>query len=284
MLAIVLLALSWASSLSASCCSSSSAAGIARLLPHERALVELSQDARLTVGSFDDQGYFISGMPEHLVYWQFNHEIQLMTRLANFFLPFVKIPVRTQLSKLRAGSYIGDLSFGARWPITDSLHILSSAQAPTGSCYNAQSFNQIERVTGLGAWLISIGIVYEYSIKSWLISSSYHLSIEPRIFKQQDFAHGPLHTASLSAGYPIHDSGFLSASLSAMLSQAAHIDQQIVADSNKRKITASAAYNLKLASHVSLNTSLGADLPIASLAQNAHSEVFIKLGLRLGVF
>ena len=285
MFAIFLLTLGWASSLTASCCSSGSSGGIGRLLPHERALVELSQDARLVVGSFDDQGQFISGMPDHLPYWQFNHELQVMTRLSHFFLPFVKIPVRTQLSRVRTGSHLADLVLGARWPLSlYGINIVSSVQLPTGSTCNAQSSNQIESLSGLGAWLLALGVMYEHSLKAWLMGVGYNINLEPRIFKSEGFSSGPQHAPFLSLGYPIHENGFLNGTLSAMFSHRARLKDQAVADSAKQKISASLGYNLRLHSHLSLTSSLGADIALSHWAKNVNSEVFMRLGLRVGVF
>ncbi len=284
MLIIFLLLFSSAFELHASCCSSSASAGVGRLLPHERALVELSQDARLALGTFNSQHLFIRGMPAHLPHWQFNHELQVMARLTSFFLPFIKIPVRTQLSSIRSGSYWGDLSFGARWPLSLGFNILSSFQAPTGSVYNTKTNNYIENITGLGAWLWSLGLNYDYAINNWLINTGYNFSFEPRVFKSTGFANGPQHMPFLSIAYPVHNSSLLSATISALFTHPAKRDNINISESTKRKISISLGYNLKIHSHVSFITSLGSDIPLSYWGQNTNSEIFIRLALRIGIF
>src|SRR5690606_9872336 len=155
-ISVLLLFIGWSMPVKASCCASGSTGGIGRLLPHERGLIEISQDVRRVVGRFQEASEFIPGVGDDQPLWQLNHEIQVMTRLGTFFLPFVKIPVRTQIGPLRTGSAIADLSFGARWPLFEEhyfphwpgLSLFSIAQMPSGASMDDKKSYFAEEITG----------------------------------------------------------------------------------------------------------------------------------------
>jgi hypothetical protein len=291
-LASLLLLLISSTRLDASCCASGSTGGIGRLLPYERALVELSQDFHRVVGRFGEQSAFKAGTPENGHYWQFNHELQVMARVSTFFLPYVKLPVRTQISSERTGSGLADLTVGARWPILNEhfisnwpgLTLFSSLQLPTGNALTPHKEMNPEDITSLGAMLISLGAALERSFGSVLWTLAYHLSVEPRIFKKTDFVGGPLHAPSIAMSLPLHDSGALSAGLSASFSAPAQFDGKQVRGSSRRKISANLAYAWKFHSHLSLNFSLGGDMPVSYFGKNNNSEVYARMGMRVGVF
>ncbi len=288
---MLLLFLCWSIQLKASCCASGSTGGIGRLLPHERALVEVSQDVRRVVGHFQEASEFVPGVGDDQPLWQLNHEIQVMARLATFFQPFVKIPVRTQIGPLRTGSAIADLSFGARWPLLEehflphwpALHLFSIAQAPTGTSMDDKKL-YMEEITGSGAWLLSLGATFEKTFGSFLWALGYTYSMEPRLLKREDFANGPTHAPSISFSFPVIDMHTLSFSFGGTFNEPLHYDGKRVRNSSRRKLTLSGVYAWKFHSHMTLNFSVGSDIPIVGLGKNNKSEIFGRVGMRVGVF
>ena len=276
----------------ASCCASGSTGGIGRLLPHERALVEVSQDVRRVMGRFQDASEFIPGVLEDQPLWQLNHEIHIMTRLGPFFLPFVKIPVRTQIGPLRTGSAIADLSFGARWPLLEehffphcpAISLFSIAQMPSGTSMDDKKSYFAEEITGSGAWILSLGATFEKSFGALLWTLGYTYSLEPRLLKKEDFANGPTHAPSLGLSFPVADMHTLSFSLGGTFNEPVHYDGKRVRNSSQRKLSLSGVYAWKFHSHMTLNFSIGSDLPIAGLGKNNKSEIFGRVGMRVGVF
>lgn len=282
----------WALRLDASCCSSGSTGGIGRLLPHERALVELSQDFHRLVGRFEERGDFKRGAPDFGPYWQFNHELQIMTRIAPFFLPYVKLPVRTQLSSERVGSALSDITAGARIPVLGehflagwpSLTFFSSVQVPSGTTFETNNSAELEELTGLGTTLVSVGTALERSFGVFLWTLAYHLSFEPRLLTKRDFVGGPLHVPSINVAFALHERGTLSGGLAANFGAPAQFDGKQIRESSKRKLSANLAYAWKFHSHLGINFSLGGDLPISHLGKNNNSEIYARLGLRVGIF
>lgn len=273
----------------ASCCASGSTSGIGRLLAHERALLEVAQDFHHNYGYFEERGQFKSGAPVGATRWQFNHELHAMARLFPFFLPYVKIPIRTQLSEDHVESAIADISLGVRWPLFSEeiiphlpgLHVFTSVQFPTGQARTEKTVDDAE-VTSLGAYLLSLGVAFEKTYFGILWTAAYHLSVEPRVFSGRDFAGGLLHVPSISLAYLVHDQGSLSASLSASLTSDARYDGRETPGTARQKLSASLGYAWKFHSHLSLITSLGGDIPV--LGKNNNSEIFMRLGMRVGIF
>ncbi len=272
-----------------SCCASGSTSGIGRLLAHERALIEVSQDFHKSYGYFGDRGNFKKGMPLGANHWQFNHELFAMARVFPFLMPYVKVPIRTQLSVDHVESRLADISVGARWPLfseeiiphVPGLHLFSSVQFPSGHARDEKTLDDAE-VTGLGTYLISFGAALEKTYFKLLWTLAYHLSFEPRLFLKKEFAGGPLHVPSISLAYVVHEEASLSATLSASLSANARYDGESISDTARQKFTAVLGYAWKFHSHLSLVSSLGGDIPL--FGKNNHSEIFFRLGMRVGVF
>ncbi|MCA9507597.1 MAG: hypothetical protein KC505_04150 [Myxococcales bacterium] len=276
----------------ASCCASGSSGGIGRLLPYERALIELSHDAHYIVGQFNESTRFRAGVAEPLPVWQFNHELQVMTRLAPFFLPFIKLPVRTKISSKETISALADLSLGARWPIVKEnyflhwpgLNLFSTLQMPTGTSSEKNAEFSANGSTGAGVWLLSLGANVEKSLGKFLWTFAYTYSFETRLFKKHGYAHGPTHAPSINVSFPLIEMHQLSFGLSAVFNEPFRYDAKRVRNSSNRKISLSSVYAWKFHSHMTLNCSLGADMPIYGLGKNTNSEIFMRLGMRVGVF
>lgn len=278
---------------SASCCSSGSTAGISRLLAHERAVVEFSQGLQKNIGYFDQKAAFFARTPSHKISWQFVQESSLMVRAADFFYPYIKVPTKISLSSEQAGASMGDISLGARWflwpegewlALMPGLNLFSNWQLPTGASMEELALDEQIKASGLGAHLLSFGLSLEKTVYLVSYTLAYHLSFEPRLFQALGYSNGLGHSLSLAAAVPTHEAGTLSLSLASLLKSDASFNQKTIKESGQRKLSLSLGYAHKFNGHFSLNSSLGADLPITALGQNQSCEVLARLGLRLGVF
>jgi len=265
----------WSIGLRASCCSSASSNGIGRLLPYERAYMEFFNDARLAVGTFNNQGEFKSGILRHLPHWQLSHELHAMARLTDFLLPFVKIPLKTSVSRTKTQSWLGDITLGARWPLfgedfiayMPALSLVSSVQIPTG----AEPF----------FWL-SAGLVAEKSFGALNLSVNYGLSLDPTYFSNIGFKPGIKHSTGIFAGFLVAQNHRLS--LGGALSFQGRARNSTGLTSAKYQIALSTTYAWAFHSHLTLISGLGAHIPVRHFGKESKSEVFAQAGLRVGIF
>lgn len=261
--------------LKASCCSSASSNGIGRLLPYERAYLEFFNDARLAVGTFNNQGKFRSGILRHLDHWQLSHELHAMARLTNFFLPFVKIPMKMSISALKTQSRLGDITLGARWPLfgegllthMPAISIMSSLQIPSGVEPNY--------------WL-SLGLVLDKSFGGLNLSLNYGLSIDPTYFSKQGFKPGIKHAAGLQAAFLLAQNHRLSVGCALSLQGLPRNNRGV--NNIKYQIGVSTSYAWAFHSHLTLITGLGAHVPVSYFGKKSNSEIFAQAGLRVGIF
>lgn len=276
----------------ASCCSSASSGGIPRLLPHERALVELGSAARYTYGSFDQNSSLHLGHDGDNPHLIFDQELLMMARLLDHCQPFVRMPVRMQTNGRAVGTGVGDISFGARIPLfsentfktSPSLTVLGTARAPTGESTKANPQILNVDITGSGSWQFATGIVAEKTIHPITYGLGYSLGFDPDHFRRAVKVPGLTHVPFANVGFPLHDQGAMNISLSATLQTAISINKLIVANSDKRKLSLQAGYSHSLHSHVKLLASLGFDAPLPYVSKNGTSEIFVRFALRLGVF
>jgi hypothetical protein len=278
--------------LEASCCSSASAGGIPRLLPHERALIDLASAVRYQYGFFDQEAAVALGHHAHAPHLIFEEELSAMARIFGFFEPFVRIPVRVQESDIRRGAGLADLSIGARMPIFrdnyfrgfPSLTLTQAVRMPTGASLKDDSTLDNEHILGSGAWQFTLGLLLEKSFHPITIGLGYSLSFEPdnviNTSKKPGILHAPLATLSFMPS----ELGTLSFSLAPTFYTPVMIQNRSIPNSDRRKLSFSTGYSLMVHSHIRLHGSLGADIPIPYLGKNANSEIFFKLGMRLGVF
>jgi hypothetical protein len=274
LLALAPLVLVLSTGLRASCCSSASSNGIGRLLPYERASVEFYNDMRLAVGNFNDQGVFKKGILRHLPHWQLSHELHVMGRIANFFQPFMKIPLKMSISALKTQSRLGDITLGARWPLISenliahlpALSLVSSLQIPTA--YEPY-------------WL-SAGVVLDKSFGMLSLSFNYGLSLDATYFSKQGYKPGIKHAAGLQTGFLIaHDHRV---NLGCALSLQGRARNSAGETHLKYNIALTTSYAWAFHSHATLLTGLGAHLPVAYCGRNTNSEIFAQAGLRIGIF
>lgn len=260
----------------ASCCSSASSNGIGRLLPYERAYVEFFNDARRTIGTFNNQSEFQSGTLRHVAHWQLSHEIHAMARLTNFFLPFVKIPLKTSISNIKTQSGLGEITLGARWPLfgegffkyMPGLSLVSSVQIPTGQ----EPF-----------WL-SAGLVFDKSFGALNLSANYGFSLDPTYFSNKGFKPGIKQAAGLQAGFLIAETHRLSFAWALSFQARALAQGKSIPQSSKYQMALSTTYAWAFHSHLTLITGIGAHIPVSYLGKNSNSEIFAQAGLRVGVF
>jgi len=275
----------------ASCCSSASSGGVPRLLPHERALIELGSAARYTYGSFDQNSSFHLGHDGENPHIFFDEELLIMARLIEQCQPFVRIPARIQTNQRAVGAGFGDISFGARIPLLSEsayryvpgLAVLSTARAPTGISARRNPHIQNVDIIGQGSWLITTGIVVEKTIHPITYGLGYNLGFDPD-FRPAAKVSGLTHTPFATVGFPLHDQGAVNLSLAATVQTAITINKHVVANTDKRKLSLQAGYSHTLHSHVKLLASIGFDTPIPFVSKNGASEIFLRLGMRLGVF
>ena len=266
LLALVLLVLVLSTELHASCCSSASSNGIGRLLPYERAYVEFYNDMRLAVGTFNDQGVFKKGTLRHLPHWQLSHEFHVMGRIANFFQPFMKIPLKMSISALKTQSRLGDITLGARWPLIPALSLVSSLQIPTAH----------------EPYWLSLGFVLDKSFGMLNLSFNYGLSLDPTYFSKQGYKPGIKHAAGLQTGFLIAQNHRVN--LGCALSLQGRARNSAGDTYLKYNIALSTSYAWAFHSHATLLTGLGAHLPVAYCGRNTNSEIFAQAGLRIGIF
>lgn len=250
----------------ASCCSSASNNGIGRLASYERAYVEFFNDAHLAIGSFNSEAKFKTGVAKSLPYLQLNHELHAMARLANFFLPFVKIPINMSISKRGAKSSLGNISIGARWPLFDearfqyipALSLLSSVQIPSG----------------LQAWWMGAGLVLDKSVGPVNLSFNYGLSFNPTYFSKLGIKHGIKHSLGLQGALLFAQVHRLSIGSALSFQGLDKVNGQSVNQTSKYQIALSASYAWAFHSHLTINTGLGAHIPVSYLGKNSNSEIF----------
>lgn len=274
----------------ASCCSSSGVGGVGRLLAHERAMVEMASATRYVVGTFDNRGQFSSGHIKHLPHLVFEQELNIMTRLIDFFEPFVKIPTRVQISEIRTGTSLADITIGARMAVLKenfvngfpSVTFIHQTRVPSGTSFS--SGIQSEQVTSTGLWLHSFGLLLEKNLASMTLGLGYSLALPVNYSKARRVKDGMTHTPLAAVSFTPHETGFLSISTSASLQSSSSIDDKIFDDSDRRKFTIAASYALTMHSHIKLNAQAGFDVPITALGKNFNNEIFLRLGLRFGVF
>lgn len=272
----------------ASCCSSASSAGIPRLLAHERALVELSSSFRYVLGRFNERALFSTEKRPHLPHMVLENDVQIMTRLFDFFEPFARIPVRIQKSEVRTGARLADISVGARIPVfkenllplLPALTFLTSVNLPTGT----KQAEHNEDITSTGAYVIAVGLMLEKEFHKIGYGLGYTFSAETDFFTNKTAKPGAIHAPLFTLGFTVHDNGYLSFSLAPVFHAVETAKSKAIADSDRRKITIGVGYAFTLHSHIKINAALGCDVPIATLGKNFNNDIFLRLGMRFGVF
>jgi len=288
MFKIVFVAMALSSELYASCCAGASSAGIGRLRLHERAYVAFINDAHRVIGSFDREARFHSGQAPHLPHWRFNHELQAMVRVFDYFQPFIKLPARTQLSAIRVGSNRADATLGAHMPLFDedvfaswpALSLTTALKLPTGVA-DAQD---AENITSMGLYELSLSLMIQKTFSKLTTAMGYGLSFSPAIFMKNEFHHGIAHTPMFALSFLPHELGHMQLTLAPSFFSNARVNGHALKDSSRRQLLASIAYSLMIHSHLTLTTAVGAHLPIAIIAKNSESDIFVQFGIRMGVF
>lgn len=263
--------------LQASCCSQAASGGIGSLLPHERAYVEFINNSHWVTGSFDQGGTFKGGSPAHLPHWLINQELNVMARVADFFLPFVKLPARTSISKILVQTQLNDLTLGARFPLTKEGFI------PMGPGISLLASARLQPAA-LKSSLLSLAIALEKMFGPVGLMVSYAIGAEANYFKNRGFSNGMMHAASLGANFSLSDNTKMSFTLSPTFYTPVRVNAVALPYTAKHQIALSTGFSWVFHSHLTLNTALGAHLPLALLGKNTNTEVFLQAGLRVGVF
>ncbi len=280
LLSIIALLLLTATKLKASCCSQAGAGGAGRLLAHERALVELSSKGAYTFGGFLGPKFSWGKKSPNLA---FEQNLHIMTRLADYFMPFVHLPVVIKKSDDAVGGGLGDIVVGARsnilpenyfahWP---SIAMINGVKIPTGRKSTKDWPRKSEDITSAGEWQGFLGLVFEKQLCGITYGLGYTLGLEPNRLS---------HALSFSGNFLLHESGTMGVSLSPVFYGALSQDGQKLLESAQRKITVAATYALKVHSKLTLSINAGSDVPIDHLGKDHNTDFFIKLAMRLGVF
>ena len=280
LLSILAFVLLNAAEIKASCCSQAGAGGAGRLLAHERALVELSSKGSYTFGGFLGQKFTLGKKSPDLA---FEQNLHIMARLADYFMPFIHVPIVIKKSDDRVGGGLADILVGARsnilpenyfghWP---SLALVNGVKIPTGRISTKDWPRKSEDITGMGEWQGFLGVVFEKQLGSITCSLGYTLGLEP---------HRTSHALSFSGNFLLHESGTMGVSLSPIFYGSLSQDGQKLLESEQRKITLALTYALKVHSKLTLIINAGSDVPLSYLGKDQNTDFFIKLAMRLGVF
>lgn len=254
-------------SLLASCCSSALASWI-NILPHERVIIDLSSDVNYRYGFFFAKEFSLH-RPKSFPYLLNNYQLLIAGRALRYMEPFTSLGIKIQHSD---DALDNDIKFtlGSNFPLirSGSMHhwpglslMLSLDNFKTSSRYNigtmlTKPFNNIDA-----------GLSYIFAI------SSSHQST-----RQEGLSHNP----SMSLGFAFADAHYLSLAWAGFFKSSLYINNNIINDSDERKLTILLNYKLDLHSHVKIHSGLTLDLPY--LGKNTSNEIGINLGMRLGVF
>jgi hypothetical protein len=266
----------WAQTLKASCCSSASSSGIGRLAAFERAYLEFYNDARYAFGFYNKERIFTPKLPTHLPYLQLSHELHAMIRLADFLQPFIKIPMRMSVASKEASAFLGSVALGARWLVLNKNFI---PHAPALSIITLLNLpDKYEPI------FITSGFALDKSFSALSFSFSYGLSLDPRYFLGRGFSKGIKQQASLQTSFLAHDTGRVA--LAAMFSSQGPslINSKKLAQSSHYLLGFGVNYSWSFHSKLTLNAGVGTHIPLSYFGCNSNSEIFVRLGLRAGIF
>jgi len=252
----------------------------------------MSSGMRYLYGSFNKESKLAFGRPAHLPFLKFDNELQIMFRLLPFFEPFLRLPVRIQTSANKTGAGFADMTLGARIPVVKedaiigmpALTFFSSVAIPTGTKFHNQRDMAIEDITSSGNFVINAGVVLEKEFAGVNYGLGYTFSAPIDYFAGGPLRPGAEHAPMCSVGYSLDDWGYLSGAMVASFQERATVNHQPAANTDRRKVTLSAGYTLPLHSHIKISGQLGTDVAIPYIGKNFDSEIFFRLGMRLGVF
>lgn len=262
----VLIIIFFSQSLLASCCSSALASWI-NILRHERAIVDLSSDINYRYGFFLAKDFSLH-RPKGFPYLLNNYQLLIAARLFRYMEPFSSVGIKIQHNddaldndiKFTLGSkFILIRGYIDPWPGLSLM--LSLDNFKTSSRYNmglmlSKSFNNID-----------LGLSYIFAIPS-----SDHST------RQEGLSHNP----SISLGFAFADDHYVSLAWAGLFKSSFYVNNDIINNSDERKLTILLNYKLDLHSHVKIHSGLTFDLPY--LGKNTSNEIGINLGMRLGVF
>lgn len=278
----------------ASCCSTAGSGNIGRLLPHERALVMMSTSTRMSFGLFDDRARLVHKDVTDKAYLVVEPELHMMARVADFFQPFLTLPVRIQKSQTSIGADLADISFGARIfalreyiinKFSPALTVLVSARAPTGiaTLDGIYARNSVD-ITGSGTWLYTLGAVLEKNFAPLTYSLGYSFAVEADYFSSAITIPAATHMPNFGLSLSVPEIGQLSLSVAMLLQAAPVVNHHKIKDSDRRKLTVGVSYSKAIHSHMQVNAQIGSDVPIDYVGKNINHEIFLKIGMRFGVF
>lgn len=273
----------------ASCCSGASFSGIGRLKSHERAYISFINDAHRVLGHFDDQARFSFGYHKTLPHWRMNHELQAMVRLLDVFNPFIKLQSRTQLSELRVGSNVGDMSLGALAPLLDegyfvhmpSLRLAGSIKIPTG--VKNSLGEEAENITSMGFYEVALGFMMEKTLGPTTMSLAYGTTFFP-LGDDNGFKPGINHNLSAHMSFSPHQSGSLQVAVATTFFGPASIDNVSINGSSAHQVMLSTHYAINFHSHLTASLGVGTHVPFNYMGKRSEADIYASFGLRVGVF
>lgn len=292
LLIVIAMFVGMSSNLTASCCSSASASGIPRLLPHERAVIELTSGLRYLYGSSDQKTKFTLGHYPENPHLMMEEEVVLITRLADFFEPFVRLPIRVQKSDTSLGAGFADMSVGVRLPLLKdnavkalpALSLLASIRLPTGASLATDKTLSNEDIIGSGSTQFTVGMSLEKTWREFTYGLAYNLSFEPNHVRNANRIPGIIHAPIVTIGFRPRDESTITLALAPSFHTQTVFNGRAIPDSDKRKLSLSAGLMWTIHSHIKLNVNVGTDMPLPFFTKNVTNELFVRLGMRLGVF
>lgn len=276
----------------ASCCASSSAVSVGRLSKHERASVSMNTALQATFGNFSEQARHQFGVRSYQPPFAWQNSLELMTRLASWFEPVIIIPTEVKWSQQRIGASLGDVSAGARigavpyeyWNRWPTLTLVTLVKAPLGESGAEDKFLQPEAITSAGVWWISPSVLVEKSIKNIVIGLSYGIELPLKPSKIDMLWPGLKNNGSFGISGPLVHNWAWSISNVWMWQNVTRTNNEPLLNTDKRRVSVSAALLWSIHSHIKLKSSLGIDVPIHHLGKNLPANLTLGLAMRIGVY
>lgn len=276
----------------ASCCASSSAVSVGRLSKHERASVTMNTALQATLGNFSERARHQFGVRSYQPPFAWQNSLELLARLASWLEPVLIIPAEVKWSQQRIGASLGDVSAGARiaavpyeylnrWP---TLTLIALAKAPWGESGTEHKFIWPEEITSAGVWWISPGVLVEKSVKNIVLGINYGIEFPLKPSKKEMLWPGLKNNISFGISGPLIKNWAWSISNVWMWQNVTRTNNERLFNTDKRRVSLSAALLWSIHSHVKLKSNLGIDVPIHHLGKNLPANLTLGLAMRIGVY
>lgn len=273
------------------CCAAASAIGVARLAPHEDAVVGVGARATWLYASMDRAGKFISS-PAGTAEYDFEQDVAATLRVLKHgqitaVVPIVET-VRAVPGLSDAGGGIGDLLLGARYdfiepgssPRWPGVALAWSLAIPTGRAPEAATNPLATDATGTGYVQAGGQLALERTFHDvFLHLSGTALWRAPRFVSNLHTQRGPSFTALAAVGTSFRNGlvGAVTASYTAEL--AGRLEGAVVPDSGYETTRLGIATGYPFSFEWRMQASLFSDLPVSPLSRNQPLGVGLSIML-----